>query len=452
MKWELLQQVTLLDFSGGSVSPRVVDVLLQQVPKGEEWRVESGEWGSGERSSPLPLAPNPTGVSWYLEQISPQLEDIPSDTLIYDAQGWFLGPAFVDLYSHSGEPGFEERETLFSLAQAAQAGGFSQVHLLPNTSPPLDQPAIVSQLQQSTPERSVQLHCWAALSQQCQGQRMTEFAELVAAGCAGFTDNAPIQDWILLQRSLEYLKQFNKPIALWPAHRNFPGSGKAREGHLALQMGLPPLSPLSETLALTGILECVAATGTPVHLMRISTARGVDLIRQARQQGLPVTASTTWLHLLCNTTDLATYLPALNLNPPLGNPADQEALIGGLEQGTIDGIAVDHTPHTYEEKQVGFGESPPGAIGLELAVPLLWQHLVTSGRWTPAQLWQKLSLAPLQCLQRSLPPLTPGEPVELTLFDPEQTWVVEASTLKSKSRNTAWLGQTLTGRVKKLYA
>lgn len=428
MKWELLQQVTLLDLSGGQPAPQVVDVLLQQVPR---------VGGSG--------------VGWCLDQIAPQLEEIPNDTLIYDAQGWFLGPGFVDLYSHSGEPGFEERETLFSLTQAAQAGGFSQVYLLPNTLPSIDHPAIVEQLQRSNPERSVQLHCWAALSQQCQGQRMTEFGGLLAAGCAGFTDNAPVQDWTLLQRSLEYLKALQKPIALWPAHRSFPGSGKAREGYLALQMGIPPLSPLSETLALSGIIECVAATGTPVHLMRISTARGVDLIRQARQQGLPLTASTTWLHLLCNITDLRTYPPALNLNPPLGNPADQEALLQGLEQGVLDAIAVDHTPYTYEEKQVGFGESPPGAIGLELAVPLLWQQLVSSGRWTPQQLWQKLSLDPLRCLNRSLSPLTPGEPVELTLFDPEQTWVVETSTLKSKSNNTTWFGQTLSGRIKKLY-
>ncbi|MEY2977842.1 MAG: dihydroorotase [Prochlorotrichaceae cyanobacterium] len=429
MKWELLQQVTLLDWSEGSASERVVDVLLQQVPK-----------------------PGGTALTWCLDRIAPQLEEIPSDTLIYDAQGWFLGPSFVDLYSHSGEPGFEERETLLSLSQAAQAGGFSQVHLLPQTKPPLDTPALIAQIEGGNLERSVQLHCWGSLSQQCQGQRMTEFGELLAAGCAGLSEAGPIQDWTLLQRSLEYLKPVQCPIALWPSHPQFPGMGKAREGYLALQLGLPSLSPLSETLALTGILECVAATGTPVHLMRIATARGVDLIRQAKANGLPISTSVTWMHLLHNTTDLATYHPALSLNPPVGNPEDQEALLQGLEQGILDAIAVDHRPYTYEEKHIGFGECPPGAIGLELAFPLLWQQLVTPGRWSPAVLWEKLSLAPLRCLNRSLPRLSPGQSVALTLFAPEQTWVVEASSLKSKSSNTPWMGETVCGQVQKLYA
>lgn len=280
---------------------------------------------------------------------------------------------------------------------------------------------------------------------------MTEFAELIAAGCVGFTDNRPVEDWVLLQRSLEYLKPFAKPIGLWPAHPAWPGQGTAREGYYALQLGLSPLSPLSEALPLAAILECVAATHTPVHLMRISTARGVELIAQAKAQGLPVTASTSWMHLLWDIRDLHRYDPHLSLDPPLGNPADQAALVEGLETGVLDAIAIDHAPYTYEEKQVGFAQAPPGAIGLELALPVLWQTFVASKRWTPRQLWDKLSLAPARCLQSPLPEFQPGQPVELTLFDPDQTWIADRSTLKSQSLNTPYLHQTLRGKVVKTY-
>ena len=429
MKWELLRQVTLLDLD--QLTARVVDVLLQWVPQGEHCG------------------------SWVLNTIAPQIETMPAETIVVESQGWILGAGLVDLYSHSGEPGFESRETLESLAQAAYAGGFSRVHLLPRTVPALDQAALIRQIHNQSDrffaQIPVRLSCWGALSLHCQGKQMTEFAELAAADCVGFTDDAPIQDWVLLRRSLEYLQPLQKPIAVWPCHRSFHGSGMSREGTIALQLGIPALSPLSETLALAGIIECVAATGTPVHLLRISTARGVDLIAQAKAQGLPITASTTWMHLLCHTGDLQTYNTALRLDPPLGNPTDQAALLQGLEQGILDAIAVDHSPYTYEEKQVGFDGAPPGAIGLELVLPLLWQALVETGRWTAAQLWYKLSQAPAHCLHQTLPPLEPGSPVELTLFNPRQTWVVDAQTLQSRSSNTYWLGQEIQGRVVKGY-
>lgn len=180
--------------------------------------------------------------------------------------------------------------------------------------------------------------------------------------------------------------------------------------------------------------------------MRISTARAVDLIRAAKAQGLPITASVTWMHLLLDITAVHSYDPSLHVQPPLGNPADREALIQGLQAGVLDAIAVDHKPFTYEEKTVAFAESPPGAIGLELALPLLWQAFVESGRWSALDLWRWLSTQPAQCLQQTPGMIAVGA-TELTLFDPQQVWQVTGSSLKSQSTNTPWLGQMIQGRV-----
>lgn len=375
-------------------------------------------------------------------------------------QGLILGPGLVDLYSHSGEPGFESRETLASLGRAAIAGGFTRLTLLPDTHPVLDHPAGWRWLQSSFSQLGLplRLDSWGALTIAAQGEQMTEFADLIAAGVIGLADGHPLADLRLLWRILEYAQPLGKPIALWPCQPQLNYPGGVREGTDAIRLGLPRVPALAETIAIAAIVECVAATGTPVHLMRISTARGVEMIAEAKAKGLPITASTTWMHLLLSTADLEgssglpPYDPNLHLASPLGTPSDRQALIAAIQTGVLDAIAIDHTPYTYEEKTVAFSESPPGAIGLELALPLLWQHLVLSGLVPATTLWHCLSTAPAHCLQQSPPTLTPGCTAELTLFDPQQTWVVGAQTLASQATNTPWLGQTLTGRVVKTWA
>ncbi len=400
----------------------------------------------------------------YIKSVETTISEIPADTSVRDCQGLILGPGLVDLYSHSGEPGFEERETWLSLMTAAATGGFTRLAILPDTLPPLDNPAGLAALNQkmqalkktrvqsSSPHLPIPpspplLYCWGALTQGVEGQQMTELAELAAAGVVGFTDGRPLSNLALLRRVLEYLQPFGKPIALIPCDQKLAGNGVMREGIQSLRYGLPGNPAIAESAALSAILEIVAAIGTPVHLMRISTCRSVDLIADAKSRGLPVTASTTWMHLLLNTEDVGSYDPNLRLEPPLGNPVDQSALLQGVREGIIDAIAIDHTPYTYEEKTVAFAEAPPGAIGLELALPLLWHTLVEKGDWSALDLWQRLSTKPAICLQQTPSAIAPEQPAELVLFDPQETWSVEKYTLKSHSANTPWLEQPLTGRV-----
>ncbi|ACK69662.1 dihydroorotase, multifunctional complex type [Gloeothece citriformis PCC 7424] len=396
-----------------------------------------------------------------IESIDSPIENVPEQTTEIEAQGLVLAPGLMDLYSHSGEPGHEERETFLSLASAASVGGFTRVAIVPDTIPPVDNPAIVALLEQKieTIRQEISqplfppshLQFWGAISINREGQQMTELADLAETSIIGFSDGRPVENLGLLRRVLEYLNPLNKPIALVATNRDLRGNGVMREGFASMTYGLPGNPIISESAALAALLEVIAAIKTPVHLMGISTRRGVELIADAKARKVPVTASTTWMHLLLNTNALKSYDPNLRLEPPLGNEDDRQALIDGIKQGIIDAIAVDHTPYTYEEKTVAFAEAPCGVIGLELVLPLLWQQFVITEEWSALKLWQILSVNPRLCVHQ--PPIScqPGHRAELILFDPQQTWTLSTQTLKSRSHNTPWLGKQLTGRVVRVW-
>ena len=384
-------------------------------------------------------------IDGVIQEVS-ETTQLPADLTITSGEHLILAPGLVDLYSHSGTPGHEERETIESLLLAAQAGGFVHVNILPDTLPALDRVnSIVSldrEYHQIAPQipNCPQLGYWGALTQRVEGKAMTELAELATSNITGWADGHAIANLALTRRLLEYLKPFNLPIGLYALDRQLRGNGIARAGVAALKYGLPVDPVSSETAALASIIEIVADIGTPVHLMRISTRRGVELIAAAKQRGVPITASTTWLHLIANTTDLITYDPNFKLDPPLGTSDDQIALIEGMKTGVLDAISIDHSPYTYEEKTVAFGEAPPGSIGLELALPLLWQQLVVSGKLSALELWAALSTKPAQCLHQS-------PPTQRILFDTQKSWIVTKDNLKSLAHNTAWLGREIVGKV-----
>ena len=382
--------------------------------------------------------------------IAPQITDFPEATVVTPGQGLVLAPGLVDLHAHSGEPGQEHRETLADLSAAALAGGFSRVGLLPTTMPPLDTLAALEQVQRAWPATGPRLCCWAAVTQGAAGEQLAELGDLVAES-TGFSDGRPLGNLNLVRRLLEYAQLWGRPIALVAGDRSLQGQGVARDGGPAVQAGLPGVPASAETAALAALLELAAATTTPVHFLRLSTARSVELVAAAKARGLPVTASTTWLHLLRDTTALADYDPYLRLEPPLGNPEDRAALRAGVQQGIIEAIATDHRAYTYEETMVAFADAPPGALGLPLVLALLWQELVATGEWSALELWRALSSGPLRCWRQSPHRCAVGEPAELVLFDPQAPWVVNSESLPTPSRNTSWFGATLQGRVQRLW-
>lgn len=391
-------------------------------------------------------------VDGVFQEIAATLTDFPEGTEILEGTNQILAPGLIDLYSYSSEPGNEHRETLADLMAGAIAGGFTRVGILPTTSPPVDTLGAVehlAHLAEQTAVPSPQLLPWAALTQGVKGEQMTELAELASANVplAGFADGKPINQPALLRRLLEYAKPLERPIALWPCDLALVGNGIARDGHLAQMGGLAGIPVAAETAALASILEMVREIGTPVHLMRLSTARSVRLVEQAKIEGLPITASTTWMHLMFSTSDTLSYSPNLRLAPPLGNPDDLTELIRGVQSGVVDAIAIDHSPYTYEEKTVAFDSAPSGAIGLEFAFAALWKRFVLSNEWTASELLSALTARPASCIQQQAGKIQRGCPVEAVLFDPQVEWIVKRETMQSPALNTPFLNHRLQGKV-----
>ena len=228
--------------------------------------------------------------------------------------------------------------------------------------------------------------------------------------------------------------------------------GVVRAADVAIRYGMSENPSFSEAAIIAAVMEMVAEIPTSVHVMRVSTGRGVELIADAKARGLPVTASTSWMHLLWNSDTIGSYNPDLRLEPPLGDQLAQTALIDGVRQGIIDAIAIDHQAYTYEEKTVAFALAPAGVVGLELALPLLWQHLVAGGKYSPLELWQALSNRPRQCIQQASKAISPRQVADLVLFDPEQKWIANRDSLKSPAANTPWYNQEIKGKVIKTWA
>ena len=389
--------------------------------------------------------------------IADRLTDYPPQAVKIEGSGLVLGTGLVDLYSHSSEPGNEARETLTDLAYAAAAGGFTQVGILPDTVPSIDNLEVLSAIAyksrclnlDSSDLSLPKLHFWSA-GYDVSSKQMNELAELSPA-VIGFTSSYSLANLNLLRQTLEYVRAWQKPVAIALEGNELTGNGVVREGEISLRYGMSGNPGFSETAIIAAVLEMVAEIMTPVHIMRVSTQRGVELIADAKSRGVMVTASTTWMHLLQDSNAVGSYDPNLRIEPPLGEPKDRMALVEGVKQGIIDAIAIDHRAYTYEEKTVPFALAPPGAIGLELAISLLWQELVASGRWSAIELWQALSSRPLQCLQQEPTAIAVGHSAELMLFDPQQTWTVNRYSLKSPALNTLWCDREIRGKVIKTW-
>ena len=393
-----------------------------------------------------------------IETISDHITDYPSQAELISGSGLILGPGLVDLYSHSGEPGNEARETLLALAQGAAAGGFVQVGVLPDIVPKIENSAVLTAissksdfLHNTSPTQALARLCfWGSASQTQGAKQMNELGEFKTE-VIGFTDRYSLSHLNLFKQVLEYIQPWQKTIAIALHCNELSGDGVVREGIASTRYGMPGNPGFSEAAIIAAVLEIVAAIPTPVHIMRVSTQRGVELIAQAKARGVPVTASTTWMHLLWNSKAIGSYDPNLHLEPPLGDREDQVALVTGIKEGVVDAIAIDHQAYTYEEKTVAFALSPPGVIGLELALPLLWQELVESGQLSALELWQALSSNVRSCLQQEPQIIAPKQNIDLVLFATQETWLADGNTLNSPAANTPYYNQAITGRVVKTW-
>ena len=368
---------------------------------------------------------------------------------VIDATGMVVCPGLVDLSARLREPGYEYKATLESEMAAAVAGGVTSLVCPPDTDPPLDEPGLVEMLKHRA--RSLnQAHVYplGALTQGLKGERITEMAELLDAGCIAFSQaDVPLSDNQVLLRAMQYASTFGYPVWLRPRDAAIARDGVAHDGQVATRLGLAPIPVISETVALSTILLLVRETGAKVHLCRLSTAEGVDMIRQAKSLGIDVTCDVSANHVHLSELDIGYFDSNCHLVPPLRSTRDRDALRRGVQDGTIDAICSDHTPVDEDAKQLPFGESEPGATGLELllALTLKWGD---EAKVPLAGALAKVTSEPARILGIRAGAITSGASADLCVFDAHARWTVEPGTLKSQGKNTPFSGYEMSGKVR----
>jgi dihydroorotase len=370
-----------------------------------------------------------------------------------DAAGLVLAPGLVDLHTHLREPGEEHKETVATGTRAAAAGGFTAVAAMANTEPVADHAAIVQSVRElALVAGSCDVFPVGAVTKGMAGESLAEMGEMVEAGVRVFSDDGR---WIptarLLRNALTYARAF--PVEVVLAEHAEDGSlvdgGQIHEGAMSAVLGLVGRPAEAEELVAARDLAVARACGGRLHLCHLSSAHAVELVRRAKAEGVRVTAEVTPHHLVFTDEDLATYDTAKKMNPPLRTAEDRAALRAGLADGTIDVVATDHAPHAVEEKDREFDQAPPGTIGLETALAAVLTYLVEPGTITLTRAIEALSTTPARILGAGEHggPLEPGRPANLVVFDPAEGWRVEPPFV-SKSRNSAFTGERLRGRVR----
>ncbi len=371
-----------------------------------------------------------------------------------DAQGLVVAPGLVDLAVRLREPGHEHEGMLESEMAAAVAGGVTTLVCPPDTEPVLDEPGLVEMLKfRARSLNLAHLYPLGALTRGLQGEALTEMAELTEAGCVGFSHaDVAVKDTLVLHRALQYAATFGYTVWL-RANDAFLGNGVAAKGALATRMGLSGVPVIAETIALNTIFELVRDTGARVHLCRLSSAAGVELVRRAKAEGLPVSCDVSVNQLHLTDLDIGYFNASMRLTPPLRQQRDRDAIRAALADGTVDALVSDHTPVDADAKNLPFAESEPGATGLELLLALALKWGFDSGLSLPATL-ATVTVGPVRVLGNALGTLSSsagrlveGGVADLCLFNADQRWTVAPDALRSQGKHTPFTGHELQGRV-----
>jgi dihydroorotase len=371
---------------------------------------------------------------------------------VLDATGCVVSPGFVDLHTHLREPGREEAETIETGSRAAAKGGFTCVVAMPNTDPTQDCVSVVEFVRRQGEAAGLcDVRPAGSITVGRDGTRLTPFAELAAAGVRIFTDDGSgVQDPLLMRRAFEYALDLDIVLAQHCEVARLTEGAVMHEGRCCSTFGLPGWPAVAEELMVHRDIELARLTGGRVHVLHLSTAGSVELVRRAKADGLSVTAEATPHHISLTDELLAGYSTLYKVNPPLRTMADVEAVRAGLADGTIDAIATDHAPHAAETKEQPLDQAPPGMLGLETALGVSLASLDGVGmslfELVAALSWKPAAIAGVA--DRHGRPIAPGEPANLTVFDPTEEWEVVPARLASRSRNTPYVGIPLTGLVK----
>lgn len=374
---------------------------------------------------------------------------LPKADFDLDATGCIVSPGFVDLHVHLREPGREESETIETGSRAAALGGFTAVVAMPNTEPSQDSRIVVEFVR----SQGVRAGLCEVIPSGCitvgrAGEALAPYGELRDAGVTLFTDDGNgVQDPLLMRRALEYARDLDITLAQHCEVSSLTAGAVMHEGSCCSHLGLPGWPALAEELMVHRDIELVRLTGSRIHFLHLSTERSVEMVRQAKAEGLPVTAEATPHHFTLTDEALRSFDPVFKVNPPLRTPADIAALKEGLRDGTIDAIATDHAPHASHLKEQPLDQAPPGMLGLETALALSLSELDMEIQAVLAALsWNPARIAGIG--DRHGRPIAVGEPANIAIFDPTSEWVVDREVVASKSKNTPYHGRQVRGRVR----
>ena len=367
---------------------------------------------------------------------------------VIDAAGKIVSPGLIDMHVHLREPGREEDETILTGTAAAVAGGFTSIACIPNTEPPIDTQATVEFIQhQAARADQCNVYVVACVSKNREGKELAELGQLIHAGAVAFSDDgAPVYDAELMRRALEYCRMFDKPILNHAEVRELTQGGVMHEGLVSLILGLGGMPSVAEDVMTGRDIALAGATGGRIHIMHVSSAGSVDLIRRAKGRGVRLTTEVCPHHFSLTDESLRTFDSDYKMSPPLRSQKHVDACIAGLVDGTIDVICTDHAPHALEKKMRELDQAPFGIVGLETALGLVITRLIEPGHLDWSTAIQKMTINPARILGIDKGTLRIGADADITVIDPNVRWTVDPKKFRSKSTNTPFKNWTLQGR------
>ncbi|MBI3997358.1 MAG: dihydroorotase [Candidatus Omnitrophica bacterium] len=371
---------------------------------------------------------------------------------VLDVSGKIVAPGLVDLHTHLRQPGREDKETIETGCRAARRGGFTTICAMPNTTPAMDQRGIVDFVHQEAERLGlVSVRTIGAITKGRQGRELTDFSELFDAGCIALSDDGnPVADGFLMRRALEYAKVFDRPLIQHAEDPALVAGGVMHEGLVSTTLGLRGIPSEAESIMVARDIALAELTGGWVHVAHLSSAQSVELIRQAKRRGVHVTCEVTPHHLALTHEAVGEFDTRAKVNPPLRTEKDRASLVEGLRDGTIDCIATDHAPHTDWEKEADFDAAPFGISGLETALAVCVEALITTKVLTWSQLIEKLATAPARIADLRAGTLAVGASADLVVIDPSAHWTVEPQRFVSKGRHSPFAGRVVTGAVERV--
>ncbi len=377
-------------------------------------------------------------------------DSLQADDVDVQVEGVTVSPGWVDIFSHFCDPGLEYRETLESGAAAAAAGGFTQVFVLPNTSPAVQNKSQVEYIVQKSKAFPVAIHPLGAVTRGLEGKELAEMYDMYASGAVAFSDGtAPVESLGLMLKALQYVKAFNGVVVQVPLDKSIGRHGLMNEGIISTRLGLPGIPAIAEELTIQRDIELVRYAGSKLHITGVSTAKGLALIQKAKTDGLDITCSVAPYQVFFCDEDLQQYDTNLKVNPPLRTREDMMALREGVRNGTIDCIASHHIPQNWDSKTCEFEYAKNGMLGLQTAYAAV--NTAISGL-VAERVAELFSLNARRIFNLGTATIAEGASAEITLFATGETFVLQKEGIKSKCQNTPFIGMPLTGNVKGIVA